>query len=289
MHQHKWIPICKRKHVPSCYHLSYIDDGYRIHNQSFMKTGWSLLQFHNQTMNTWTHLLGACTMFYLFICDISPLYSVWNKSTTMNNIDFVFHFYSICATICFLGSSLFHWFQCVSEESHKQLLRIDLTGAGILVSANFIGVIYYGFYCEPFYFQLYIIQCIFTFIAGLIAPWTTGNIPYIDMKTGPFIFFLLVGAGSIPFIHWYTMSSEQIRINVFPGISCMVYSNIIGFFFFASKCPERIFPKSFIATQIIASHTIWHLFGLYAVYGMRYGMNEYRKILLENSYCSIEG
>jgi adiponectin receptor len=246
---------------------------------------WSLFQFHNQTANIWTHLLGAIIMIVVLIQEITR-FCLTDKAK-WTDVDAVFQFYCLAASFCLLFSSFFHWFQCISEDSHVKLLRMDLTGAAFLVAANFVGVVYYGFYCDSYHQHIYLVQSFMTLVGGMAAPWTSGQVPLIHMKTGPFIFMVLVGLGTIPFTHWISVTPEAVKEKVLPGILMMFYSNIAGFIVFASRCPERFFPKSLIATQIFASHTLWHICGLLAVYGMKSGMEDYRNILLQGK-CPIE-
>lgn len=122
--------------LPSCYHLKYIEHGYRPHNQSVVDAFFSAFYFHNQTVNTWTHLIGFLMCFAIFV-DLLV-------QAKFEGDDAFFAYFSISASICFLFSSLYHWFQCVSEDCRHTLLRLDLTGAIIHVVADFIGVFYYG-------------------------------------------------------------------------------------------------------------------------------------------------
>ena len=129
--------------VPKCYHLWFIDEGYRQHNATVITAATSLFRFHNQTMNTWTHLLGGISMLIAFVDWIIQRIVIMND---FDELDATFAYYLASASICFFCSSAFHWFQCISEGMHKNLLRLDLTGASLLVAANFVGVIYYGIF-----------------------------------------------------------------------------------------------------------------------------------------------
>jgi len=52
--------------------------------------------------------------------------------------------YIIAALICFIFSTFYHWFSCISEVHHSNLLRLDLTGIALLVGGSFLPATYFG-------------------------------------------------------------------------------------------------------------------------------------------------
>ena len=58
----------------------YIHDGYRVNHNSLSRLLFSLLTWHNETINTWTHLLGAIlstyTLFYLLIFSVTDRFKI---------------------------------------------------------------------------------------------------------------------------------------------------------------------------------------------------------------------
>ena len=236
-------------------------------------------------MNIWTHFFGSLYMAYVALDSLIEVFSSCDASTTTYcSHNLAFSFFSISATICFFFSSIFHWFQCCSEGSHKNLLRLDLTGASLLVTGDFVGVIYYGFYCRPFFHKLYLTQCLVTMAVSLYAPWASGMVA--GVKMGPMIFAVLCLLGLVPLMHWFFTAPADVLARVGTGFACMFASNGIGFVFYATKFPERFYPKSFFATQVFASHTVWHWFGLSAVYWMLKSLREYRIIMSDENICA---
>ena len=52
--------------------------------------------------------------------------------------------YIYCAALCFLFSSIYHWYGCLSEDCNQLLLKIDLSGIALLISGSYIPGTYYG-------------------------------------------------------------------------------------------------------------------------------------------------
>jgi adiponectin receptor len=96
---------------------------------------------HNETMNIWSHLIGFACVVIGGILTTLELFSSTDKST----LEFLaFETYLLCAAICLLMSSIYHWFCCLSVDCHDWLLKLDLTGVGLLVSGSFLPGVYYG-------------------------------------------------------------------------------------------------------------------------------------------------
>jgi predicted membrane channel-forming protein YqfA (hemolysin III family) len=58
--------------------------------------------------------------------------------------------YVYCAASCFFLSSIYHLYGCVSENYHKSLLRVDLSGIAALVAGSYFIGAYYGSSSLPF-------------------------------------------------------------------------------------------------------------------------------------------
>ena len=132
--------ITHKAFVPTCFHFDHIDYGYRS-VETFHDAFLSLFEIHNETMNIWSHLIGFfCVVFggihttmELFIASEANFLEV-----------FAFESYLCCAAVCLLFSSIYHWFGCISENCHNNLLRFDLTGVALLVAGSFLPGTYYG-------------------------------------------------------------------------------------------------------------------------------------------------
>jgi len=126
--------------VDECIRSPFIEYGYRK-TKSIRDTFFTLFSFHNETMNIWSHLIG-------FFCVLVAGYHV--VSEMMNHQDYhileiiAFESFIACAAVCLFMSAVYHWFGCISEAYHNCLLKLDVTGIGLLVTGSFLPGIYYG-------------------------------------------------------------------------------------------------------------------------------------------------
>lgn len=127
--------------VSECYHILHIEDGYR-YSHDFYEAFMSLFKMHNETMNIWSHLLGfVCVV----IAGIITSIDLWQGAHQTQPMELIaFETYLVCAAFCLLMSSIYHWFCCISEDAHDWLLKLDLSGVGLLVSGSFLPGVYYG-------------------------------------------------------------------------------------------------------------------------------------------------
>ena len=271
----------------------YIDYGYRrgyTQWQLFL----SLFTFHNESANVWSHLIG-------FFCLIIVGMEKWveHKSTPSLKADsgdmsgggafspwgdFYFQLFMISAAVCLAFSCTYHLLGCYSEAYHRNLLRLDLTGVGLLIGGSFFPSMYYNFHCLPHLQDMYVKLSLLVLVAGLIFPWIEFKIR--GMYVRHYLLASLVVVGSIPCIHWGFVTpgplplypplppltslpptpSDIYRSRLLPSVFGLFFWYGLGFFFFISRVPERFFPKSVWATMFLPSHTIWHLCVLAAIY-----------------------
>jgi adiponectin receptor len=203
--------------VPSFCQCLFINRGYRNGGKlSFQEIAWSLFSFHNESMNIWTHLIGFVVMLYVaFSTSLEVLSS--DDETFLDVL--VLQFFFFCACICLLLSFVYHWFACVSEEVHENLLMMDLTGVGLLISGSFIPGVWYGFKCVPIARSFHLALSAFIGVVGFSAPWIT--IEVAGRKLRPFILASLVVLGLVPFSHWLLVTPTSLRAEVIYGFLFM--------------------------------------------------------------------
>ena len=125
----------------------YITSGYRPSSGSFRKCLGSLNYLHNETVNIYSHLLGAILFLGLF------LYVLWKIShynNTIRHIEcIVFIAFFIGIITCFFLSAVFHTIANHSEIVSKRGVQLDYLGIVLLIWGAIIPSVYYGFYCDP--------------------------------------------------------------------------------------------------------------------------------------------
>lgn len=270
----------KSHRVPICFHSPYINDGYRV-NYSFCDSVLSLFSLHNETMNIWSHLLGFFCMLIIGLDYFIEEEIITENSFSADYNGYMFlQIYIFSSLVCLIFSTFYHWFGCISESYHSNLLRLDLTGIALLVGGSFLPATYFAFFCVPAWQRVHLTLSSLVLAIGLTLPWIDAEYNGTSIRT--YVFASLVVLGLVPLLHWLCITpiiySERLYLNVL----FFFLSYGTGFFFFVTRFPEKKFPNSFISTYIIPSHTLWHLMVLVAVI-LWYGfLTKYQDLLMEH-------
>jgi adiponectin receptor len=125
----------------------FIIRGYRQATNSYLKSIASLTYIHNQTVNIYTHLLGAI----IFMVSSYVLYqAIASRYSTATWTDLVvFGCFFLGLFLCLFWSACFHTFGNHSDVVYRSGLLMDLIGIVCLINGSFFPGVYYGFYCEP--------------------------------------------------------------------------------------------------------------------------------------------
>lgn len=125
----------------------YITSGYRPATNSYNKSFASIGYIHNETVNIWSHLIGAILALAgsaIIYHTLEPRY----KSATREDV-LVFSCYFLGAVACLGMSATYH---TISNHSHEVAVwgnKLDYLGIVFLIWGSFIPVLYYGFQNEP--------------------------------------------------------------------------------------------------------------------------------------------
>lgn len=125
----------------------FITSGYRPMSNSYGKSAKSLGYIHNETVNIYSHLIGAV----LALVSSAILYSVLQpryESATREDV-LVFSCFFLGAVACLGMSATFHTISNHSEEVAIWGNKLDYLGIVFLIWGSFIPVLYYGFQTEP--------------------------------------------------------------------------------------------------------------------------------------------
>lgn len=125
----------------------YIRAGYRPESNSYQKSAASLSYLHNESVNIWSHLLGALvaglTAIVLYHV-VRPRFSMAKSEDVM-----VFSCFFLGAIACLGMSATYHTILNHSEVVAKFGNRLDYVGIVTLIWGSFIPSIHYGFSSEP--------------------------------------------------------------------------------------------------------------------------------------------
>jgi len=227
----------------------YIHTGYRA-PQTWSQCARSILQFHNETLNIWTHLLGAFAFVALLL---------WYWEEASSGRDFV-----IILTVvvlyqaCMVLSAIFHTFNSHSREASEFCLMLDLGGISCSITASYISGIYYAFWCHPGLQYFYMLTVLGFILTGLVFRNTFNKDENLIPRLVFFTTFVIYGF--VPTIHWCFMNgfgSDETRLFL-PRVLMMYLLAGLAFLFYIAKFPEVVLPGRF--DILGSSHQWWHLF-----------------------------
>jgi adiponectin receptor len=230
--KYEWGP---KQLADDCYHKFCVEYGYRPPS-SLYEASLSLLSWHNETMNIWSHLLGfACVV----VAIVMFVYDTWSflrcaeeDEQAMERKNYL-HFSSpsfissssleklvlgaflVCAGICLLLSTVYHWFCCLSPDYSHGLLKLDLTGVALLIGSSYFPAVYFGFYCHTELQVTYLAVSVLVLVMGLLAPWFTFSVGGHPINT--YIFVSLVVVGLLPCLHWVLITPPFYRDQLYTG------------------------------------------------------------------------
>lgn len=126
---------------------AFILTGYRQSRSSYTHSIRSLFYLHNESVNIWSHLLGALVFIvgslYMYQV-IHPRYESANAADVL-----VFACFFGGAILCLGMSATFHTLSNHSAAVAKWGNKLDYTGIVALIVGSYVPALYYGFFCRP--------------------------------------------------------------------------------------------------------------------------------------------
>lgn len=126
---------------------AFILSGYRPIRASYLHSVLSLTHLHNESVNIWSHLLGAvaalAASLYLYLL-IHSRYESARKADVL-----VFGCFFGGAFLCLGMSATFHALLSHSEDAARWGNKLDYTGIVVLIVGSYVPPLYYGFFCKP--------------------------------------------------------------------------------------------------------------------------------------------
>ncbi|CAG2172587.1 unnamed protein product, partial [Oppiella nova] len=210
----------------------------------------SVLNFHNESGNIFTHLIGSLLFAFLWYRSMSG--NIYQNFGLIDKLIFGAFFFGII--ICLLISTLFHTFRCHSRRVLKLFAKLDYCGITLLIAASFVPWIYYGFYYLPTQRNLYlsstVLLCMACFVISLFEKFSEPELRKIRS-----CIFLLNGC-----------SAAQLAFKSILMLILMGTLYIIGALCYMYKIPECLCPGRF--DLWFNSHQIFHT--LVIVAGLTY-------------------
>ncbi|KAK1689387.1 hemolysin III family channel protein [Colletotrichum godetiae] len=248
----------------------FIITGYRPDSNSYRASFRSLGYLHNESVNIWSHLLGAVA----FVITGTVLYAVIApRYESASDADMVvFGCFFAGAVACLGMSAAYHAMCNHSPEVAKWGNKLDYSGIVFLIVGSYVPAMYYGFYCHPALLKFYLTTIN---VLGLGC----GAVSWIEFFRAPewrtfraCMFTALGTSGVVPVLHGLTIYGRQEMENRM-SLSWVVLHGlmyIFGAFLYAFRWPERSFPRTFDIWG--SSHQIFHFFVVMAAVTHLYGM-----------------
>ncbi|CAJ0550311.1 Ff.00g102410.m01.CDS01 [Fusarium sp. VM40] len=249
---------------------TFILSGYRQSQNSYAHSFRSLFYMHNESVNIWSHLLGAI----VFLASaayvdrvVRPRYASASSTDVL-----VFACFFGGAVVCLGMSATFHTLLNHSATVAKWGNKLDYTGIVALIVGSYVPALYYGFFCLPNLMTAYLwVICILGTGCGLVSWIERFRTPtWRPYRTAMFIG--LGVSGVVPVIHGsciYGLQGLEERMSLsWVVLHGAMY--IFGAVLYAARWPERSAPGSFDIWG--NSHQIFHVFVILAAVTHFYGM-----------------
>ncbi|XP_078577924.1 progestin and adipoQ receptor family member 3-like isoform X1 [Branchiostoma floridae x Branchiostoma japonicum] len=242
----------------------YVVGGYRAYLPTALCLK-SLCVLSNETVNIWSHLLGFVLFFILGVYD--NLVTIPGVHGTYND-HLIYTVFLACFQFCMLCSAGYHLLCChVSERVARRWLSLDLAGISVGVMGCYFPGVYYAYYCNMFWRDLYLLLVTVLVAVTLVmqlhphflsAAWSSRRLA---------LFSALVAYGVCPAVHWIFISGgwNQPMVQVFfPKVVIMYFLGVLALVFYGTKVPERCLPGR--VDYVGHSHQWWHLIVVAAFY-----------------------
>ncbi|UNI23925.1 hypothetical protein JDV02_009715 [Purpureocillium takamizusanense] len=276
---------------------AFIRSGYRPIRGSYAHSLRSLFYLHNESVNIWTHLLGAIVAIALSLwCLRGVLVAAAATTSTRRPYEDYYRYVStyaaaaarnasradVCVFACFFGgavvclgmSATFHALVDHSEDVARWGNKLDYTGIVALIVGSYVPALYYGFFCRPVLLTGYLALICLLGTGCAAVSWierfrTPQWRPY---RAGMFIGLGL--SGIVPVVHGLSIYGYR-ELENRMSISWVIAHGamyIFGAVLYAARWPERRSPGAFDFWG--SSHQIFHMCVLLAAGTHFYGMTK---------------
>ncbi|KIW68104.1 hypothetical protein PV04_04071 [Phialophora macrospora] len=258
----------------------YIHSGYRQVSYSYSRSWRSVLHWHNESVNIWSHLIPA-TLSLPFAVVLYKVLKPRYDHASMADVIAMSCFFA-GAAFCLGISASFHTLSNHSPSVARFWNQLDYAGISLLIAGSFVPSVYYGFWCHPVKQWTYWIM-----ICSLGVACTTMSVlpRFRTPEWRPIRALMFVGMGISAVFPVF----EGLRIFGLEdmekqmGLSWVVLQGalyILGAGLYAARIPEAWYPGKF--DTLGSSHQIFHILivlaalchlrGLLKAFDYRHGM-----------------
>lgn len=215
----------------------YIVYGYRFARSHLMAMT-SLFSWHNETVNIWTHLLGAFYLGYLALVDFpnSEHFTTFASSADDHAIVYMF---IASAIICLLFSAIWHSYTNIGFLSvRSKFACFDYSGITVLITSSIITTEHISLREYP---NLRLLFVVFSLLAGVVGIGMAWH-PFFDKPESRIIrilfFISLAFLGVISFLCSCFVHNLQYALQLFTPLYISFVWYLSGVVFYGSFFPE---------------------------------------------------
>lgn len=256
----------------------YIRSGYVKETNNFLECIDSLTYWHNESINVYSHLLPALSIFWAlsgYLYFLLPRYKDSPEFWEILN----FYQFGLAAACCLTLSASFHCFKCHSHKVSKIGNQCDYFGIVVLITCSLNSIVIFAFHDIPKWRNFYVF--LFTILAALCTKLTFdekfSTPAYRPFRSLMFIAFGLSGVlPVVTAIKYFGFSEAENRAKA----SWLVgegFFYILGACLYAARVPERFTYVNDAATKELKptigkfdlighSHQIFHVMVVIAAY-----------------------
>ncbi|KAJ3167238.1 Progestin and adipoQ receptor member 3 [Irineochytrium annulatum] len=216
----------------------------------------SLVHFHNESFNCWSHLLTALLFVILFICTALSVPPFAALSSTDRVVVAI---YCVVVVFAMISSALFHL-----NLSHRDAGAYRCFGcldyAGISVTSAMISITqaYFLFTCQPGIRNGWFVVLSLLSLVGVVGPLFSGwwKDLFAKFRITIYVVAALICYG--PVLHYSALyGSANMPGGIFvPGTALLLILQLVGTLIYGYRLPERWAPGKF--DRGWNSHNIWH-------------------------------
>jgi len=133
---------------------AFIRSGYRAESNSYVGSFRSLGWLHNESVNIWSHLLGAV---YFLVAGVYLHALVAPRYASAAGSDVLVFAAFFAGALCCLGmSATYHALCNHSPAVARWGNKLDYTGIVFLIVGSYVPALYYGLFCRPGLMAVYL-------------------------------------------------------------------------------------------------------------------------------------
>lgn len=250
-------------------HNEYITTGYRPPIKSVKESLHSLMFLHNETVNIYSHLVGAILFISLpniFWLEIFPY-----RNVAQNGDVIVLSIFFSNVSLCFLLSAAFHTICDASKEARTIGVGLDYLGIIALMWGATVASIFYAFYGN---WKLRALYWTLVSVLALASSFLTVSPPFVKSHHFRAAMYASLGLSAIGFVvHAIVLYGWEVAYHKMGlgWMGLMALSNFLGVVVYATRAPERWSRRCDIAGS---SHQIFHIMVVFAALAHMVGLGQ---------------